>query len=381
MLFKDLPRDALIRPLTRNEVVGMLLRLTIFGAATYYSIKWVVEAMDPTTKQKNQAKKRAEQLMKRIGVEGVKLTEYEMNIASHLVDPQTMKVTWRDIAGLDEVINELQDTVILPIQKRHLLSGSKLFQPPKGVLLFGPPGCGKTMIAKATAKASGCKFINLQASTLTDMWYGESQKLTAAVFSLAVKLQPCIIFIDEIESFLRNRSSQDHEATAMMKAQFMSLWDGLDTSTTTQVMVMGATNRPQDLDPAILRRMPAMFHVGLPNTRQRQDILRLILAGENMSNAINLKEIAEKTKGYSGSDLRELCRDAAMYRVRDFVRKEQMRQIAQQLQGGLEEEIAVEEERLRPITQLDLLFGLDKMKESKKASAFMLPVVPEVALD
>ncbi|XP_036955207.1 ATPase family AAA domain-containing protein 1-A isoform X1 [Acanthopagrus latus] len=381
MLFKDLPREALMRPLSRNEVVGMLLRLTIFGAATYYSIKWVVDAMDPTAKQKSQAKKRAEQLMKRIGVEGVKLTEYEMNIASHLVDPQTMKVSWRDIAGLDEVINELQDTVILPFQKRHLLAGSKLFQPPKGVLLFGPPGCGKTMIAKATAKASGCKFINLQASTLTDMWYGESQKLTAAVFSLAVKIQPCIIFIDEIESFLRNRSSLDHEATAMMKAQFMSLWDGIDTSSTTQVMVMGATNRPQDVDPAILRRMPTTFHVGLPNTRQRQDILRLILAGENLSNAINLKEIAEKTDGYSGSDLRELCRDAAMYRVRDYVRKEQMRQIAQQLQDCQEEEKPVDEERLRPVTQLDLLFGLDKMKESKRATAFMLPSVAEVPLD
>ncbi|XP_070761003.1 outer mitochondrial transmembrane helix translocase isoform X1 [Enoplosus armatus] len=383
MLLKDLPREALMRPLSRNEVVGMLLRLTIFGAATYYSIKWVVEAMDPTSKQKSQAKKRAEQLMKRIGVEGVKLTEYEMNIASHLVDPQTMKVSWRDIAGLDEVINELQDTVILPFQKRHLLAGSKLFQPPKGVLLFGPPGCGKTMIAKATAKASGCKFINLQASTLTDMWYGESQKLTAAVFSLAVKIQPCIIFIDEMESFLRNRSSLDHEATAMMKAQFMSLWDGLDTSSTTQVMVMGATNRPQDVDPAILRRMPATFHVGLPSTRQRQDILRLILAGENLSNAINLKEISEKTEGYSGSDLRELCRDAAMYRVRDYVRKEQMRQIAQQLQDCQEEEEEkpVDEERLRPVTQLDLLFGLDKMKESKRATASMLPSVSEVPLD
>lgn len=381
MLLKDLPREALLRPLSRNEVVGMLLRLTIFGAATYYSIKWVVDAMDPTSKQKSQAKKRAEQLMKRIGVEGVKLTEYEMNIASHLVDPQTMKVSWRDIAGLDEVINELQDTVILPFQKRHLLAGSKLFQPPKGVLLFGPPGCGKTMIAKATAKASGCKFINLQASTLTDMWYGESQKLTAAVFSLAVKIQPCIIFIDEIESFLRNRSSLDHEATAMMKAQFMSLWDGLDTSSTTQVMVMGATNRPQDVDPAILRRMPTTFHVGLPNTRQRQDILRLILAGENLSNAINLKEIAEKTESYSGSDLRELCRDAAMYRVRDYVRKEQMRQIAQQLQDCQEEEKPVDEERLRPVTQLDLLFGLDKMKESKWATASMLPIVSEVPLD
>ncbi|KAM7416398.1 hypothetical protein PAMA_018455 [Pampus argenteus] len=381
MLLKALPREALMRPLSRNEVVGMLLRLTIFGAATYYSIKWVVEAMDPTSKQKNQAKKRAEQLMKRIGVEGVKLTEYEMNIASHLVDPQTMKVSWKDIAGLDEVINELQDTVILPFQKRHLLAGSKLFQPPKGVLLFGPPGCGKTMIAKATAKASGCKFINLQASTLTDMWYGESQKLTAAVFSLAIKIQPCIIFIDEMESFLRNRSSLDHEATAMMKAQFMSLWDGLDTSSTTQVMVMGATNRPQDVDPAILRRMPATFHVGLPNTRQRQDILKLILAGENLSNAINLKEIAEKTDSYSGSDLRELCRDAAMYRVRDYVRKEQMRQIAQQLQDCQEEEKPLHEERLRPVTQLDLLFGLDKMKESKRATASMLPSVSDVPLD
>uniref|UniRef100_A0A8C4Z656 Outer mitochondrial transmembrane helix translocase n=1 Tax=Gadus morhua TaxID=8049 RepID=A0A8C4Z656_GADMO len=371
MLLKDLPREALLRPLTRNEVFGMLLRLTIFGAATYYSIKWVMEAMDPTQKQKNLAKKKAELLMKRIGVEGVKLTEYEMNIASLLVDPRSIKVTWRDVAGLDEVIYELQDTVILPFQKRHLLAGSKLFQPPKGVLLFGPPGCGKTLIAKATAKASGCQFINLQPSTLTDKWYGESQKLTAAVFSLAVKIQPCIIFIDEIDSFLRNRSSLDHEATAMMKAQFMSLWDGLDTAATSQVMVMGATNRPQDVDPAILRRMPTTFHVGLPvrfNTQERQEILKLILAGENLSNAINLKEVAEKTDGFSGSDLRELCRDAAMYRVRDYVRKEQMRQIAQQIRRVL-------------MQRLDLLFGLDKMRESKQATTIMGSGIADVPLD
>ncbi|XP_072521374.1 outer mitochondrial transmembrane helix translocase [Salminus brasiliensis] len=366
-MLTDIPRDALLRPLTRNEVVGMLVRLTIFGAATYYSIKWVVEALDPTQKQKSQAKKRAELLMKQIGVEGVSLNEYEMNIATHLVVPRSMKVTWRDVAGLDDIITEMQDTVILPFQKRHLFRGSKLFQPPRGVLLYGPPGCGKTLIAKATAKASGCQFINLQASTLTDKWYGESQKLTAAVFSLAVKLQPCIIFIDEIDSFLRNRSSLDHEATAMMKAQFMSLWDGLETGASTQVMVMGATNRPQDVDVAILRRMPTAFHVGLPNAAQRQEILRLILSGENLSNAINLKEIAEKTEGYSGSDLRELCRDAAMYRVRDYVRKQQMRQIAQQFQLDEEEEL-VDGARLRPVTQLDLLFGLDKMKESKQAT-------------
>lgn len=368
-MLRDIPRDALLRPLTRNEVVGMLVRLTIFGAATYYSIKWVVEAMDPTQKQKSQAKKRAERLMKQIGVdEGVSLTEYEMNIATHLIDPRSIKVTWRDVAGLDEVITDLQDTVILPFQKSYLFRGSKLFQPPKGVLLYGPPGCGKTLIAKATAKASGCRFINLQASTLTDKWYGESQKLTAAVFSLAVKIQPCIIFIDEMDSFLRNRSSLDHEATAMMKAQFMSLWDGLETETSSQVMVMGATNRPQDVDPAILRRMPTSFHVGLPNAAQREEILKLILSGEKLSNAINLKEIAGQTDGYSGSDLKELCRDAAMYRVRDYVRKQQMKQIVQKFQLDEEEE-RMECTQLRPVTQLDLLFGLDKMKESKQATA------------
>lgn len=94
-MLMDFPRHALLRPLTRNEVVGMLVRLTIFGAATYYSIRWVVEALDPTQRQKSNAKKRAEQMMRRIGVEGVSLNEYEMNIAAHLVDPHSMKVKSR----------------------------------------------------------------------------------------------------------------------------------------------------------------------------------------------------------------------------------------------------------------------------------------------
>ncbi|XP_062874339.1 outer mitochondrial transmembrane helix translocase isoform X2 [Trichomycterus rosablanca] len=369
-MLSNVPRDVLLRPLSRNEVVGMLVRLTIFGAATYYSIRWVVEALDPTERQKSEAKKRAERILKRIGVDGVSLNEYEMNIAIHLVNPRSMKVTWRDVAGLDDIISELQESVILPFQKRHLFHGSKLLQPPRGVLLYGPPGCGKTLIAKATARASGCHFINLQPSTLTDKWYGESQKLTAAVFSLAVKLQPCIIFIDEIDSFLRSRSSLDHEATAMMKAQFMSLWDGLETGQNTQVMVMGATNRPQDLDAAILRRMPATFYVGLPKASQREDILHLILSEENLSDGVNLREISEQTDGFSGSDLREVCRDAALYRVRDYVRKQQMKQITHTLQlQPADQQEQDEGVCMRPITQLDLLFGLDKMKESKQATA------------
>ncbi|KAM4856961.1 outer mitochondrial transmembrane helix translocase-like [Urocitellus parryii] len=299
--------EAFSRPLSRNEVVGLIFRLTIFGAVTYFTIKWMVDAIDPTRKQKVEAQKQAEKLMKQIGVKNVKLSEYEMSIAAHLVDPLNMHVTWSDIAGLDDVITDLKDTVILPIKKKHLFENSRLLQPPKGVLLYGPPGCGKILIAKATAKEAGCRFINLQPSTLTDKWYGESQKLAAAVFSLAIKLQPSIIFIDEIDSFLRNRSSSDHEATAMMKAQFMSLWDGLDTDHSCQVIVMGATNRPQDLDSAIMRRMPTRFHINQPALKQREAILKLILKNENVDRHVDLLEVAQETDGFSGSDLKEMC--------------------------------------------------------------------------
>ncbi|XP_018082799.1 outer mitochondrial transmembrane helix translocase isoform X1 [Xenopus laevis] len=351
--FKMVHGEAFSRPLSRNEVVGLIFRLTIFGAVTYFTIKWMVDAIDPTRKQKMEAQKQAEKLMRQIGVKNVKLTEYEMSIAAHLVDPLSMLVTWSDIAGLDDVITDLKDTVILPIRKRYLFENSRLLQPPKGVLLYGPPGCGKTMIAKATAKEAGCRFINLQPSTLTDKWYGESQKLAAAVFSLAVKLQPSIIFIDEIDSFLRNRSSSDHEATAMMKAQFMSLWDGLDTEFNCQVIVMGATNRPQDLDTAIMRRMPTRFHVNQPSMRQREAILDLILRNERVDSHVDLQEIASSSDGFSGSDLKEMCRDAALLCVRDSV-------------IGYAEDSPCEE--IRPIHQKDLLKAIDKMKKSKSAT-------------
>ena len=125
----------------------------------------------------------------------VKLTEYEMSIASQLVDPGDISVKFEDVAGQGELVKELRLAVIVPLQKRHLFTGSDLMTAPKGVLLHGPPGCGKTMLAKATAREAGARFINLDISSLTDKWYGESQKLAGAVFTLAKKIQPCIIFI------------------------------------------------------------------------------------------------------------------------------------------------------------------------------------------
>ncbi|BES92242.1 Holliday junction DNA helicase ruvB N-terminus [Nesidiocoris tenuis] len=299
-----------------------------------------------------------------------------MMIASHLVDPAEISVNWASIGGLSHIINEIKETVILPIKRRDLFTDSHLTQPPKGVLLHGPPGCGKTMIAKATAKEAGCRFINLDVSILTDKWYGESQKLASAVFTLAMKIQPCIVFIDEIDSFLRNRNIQDHEATAMMKAQFMTLWDGLGTDTNCTVIVMGATNRPHDLDQAILRRMPASFHVPLPNLTQRKDILKLIMDGEPLDRAVNLDILAGKAEGMSGSDLKEMCRNASMYRVRDFMKSEnayeakKAQEKSNQASSSKSSSVDTEEmedfhEALRPITQEDLMRSLDKMRDTK----------------
>ncbi|XP_001866728.2 ATPase family AAA domain-containing protein 1-B [Culex quinquefasciatus] len=312
--------------ITRNEVVQFVLRISLVSIVTYYSAKWLMKNLDPTNKSKKKAIEKAEDILRKLGPNikrqaVTNLNDYELVIASHLVVPENISVSWDSIAGLDHVCQEIKESLVFPVCHRDMFSGSALYQAPKGVLLYGPPGCGKTLIAKATAKEAGMRFINLDVAMLTDKWYGESQKLASAVFSLAVKIQPCIIFIDEIDSFLRARNSSDHEATAMMKTQFMMLWDGLNTESDSTVIVMGATNRPQDLDKAILRRMPAQFHIGLPSEDQRLKILQLILRQEKLSRDVEYAQLARMTNGYSGSDLREMCRNASVYRIRKVMRE------------------------------------------------------------
>jgi len=169
--------------------------------------------LDPTSGDKLSAIAKAEYIMKELGVSNIELNEYELCIASNLVLPKNIDCSWEDIGGLEHIIEDLKQTVIYPLKNFNTINTgiqnslatanaigkrSKLIQAPKGVLLFGPPGNAKTMIAKAMAKESGARFINLQVSSLFDKWFGESQKRTEAIFSLAEKVQPVIIFIDEI---------------------------------------------------------------------------------------------------------------------------------------------------------------------------------------
>ena len=182
------------------------------------------------------------------------------------------------------------------------------------------------MLAKALAHESGASFINLHISTLTEKWYGDSNKLVNAVFSLARKLQPSIVFIDEIDAVLGTRRSGEHEASGMVKAEFMTHWDGLTSANTAgepeRILILGATNRIQDIDEAILRRMPKKFPVSLPTAPQRLRILGLILKDTKVDKAhFDLEYLVRVMAGMSGSDIKESCRDAAMVPVREFIRQ------------------------------------------------------------
>lgn len=155
-------------------------------------------------------------------VEDLALNEYENLIALEMVAPEDIPVGFDDIGGLENIIEEVKEAVIYPLTMPHIYSrGSSLLSAPSGVLLFGPPGCGKTMLAKAVAHESGASFINLHISTMTEKWYGDSNKIVRAVFSLARKMQPAIIFIDEIDAVLGTRRSGEHEASGMVKAEYV----------------------------------------------------------------------------------------------------------------------------------------------------------------
>lgn len=244
----------------------------------FYTVKWMLGRFDPARGLREDQNKKSAAALKRMGT-NLALTSHEQIIASEIIWPDDIPVGFADIGGLEHIIDSLKETVIYPLVYPELFeSVSGLLGPPKGVLLYGPPGCGKTMLAKALARESQATFINLHVSTLTEKWFGESQKLVNALFSLASKLQPCIIFIDEIDAFLRERKSHDNEATSMMKAEFMTLWDGLQSAKSSRVVILGATNRPSDIDKAILRRMPKRFAIELPSTEQRKKVLQLVLS-------------------------------------------------------------------------------------------------------
>lgn len=249
--------------------------------------------------------------------------EFEKRLLADVIPPNDIGVTFDDIGALENVKETLKELVMLPLQRPELFCKGQLTKPCKGILLFGPPGTGKTMLAKAVATEAGANFINISMSSITSKWFGEGEKYVKAVFSLASKIAPSVVFVDEVDSMLGRRENPgEHEAMRKMKNEFMVNWDGLRTKDKERVLVLAATNRPFDLDEAVIRRLPRRLMVNLPDASNRAKILRVILAKEELARDLDLDVVASMTEGYSGSDLKNLCVTAAHRPIREILEKE-----------------------------------------------------------
>ncbi|XP_047085452.1 outer mitochondrial transmembrane helix translocase-like isoform X2 [Lolium rigidum] len=308
--------------------------------------------LDPNRESSKKALQHKKEIAKRLGRPLISTTPYEDVIACDVINPDEIDVVFDSVGGLDEVKQALYELVILPLRRPELFAYGKLLSPQKGVLLYGPPGTGKTMLAKAIAKESGAVFINIRISNLMSKWFGDAQKLVSAVFSLAHKLQPAIIFIDEVDSFLGQRRTTDHEAMTNMKTEFMSLWDGFTTDQNARVMVLAATNRPSELDEAILRRFTQIFEIGVPVRSERSKILQVVLKGENVESNIDYDYIASMCDGFTGSDILELCKQAAFYPIREILSSEKD---------------GIRPDSPRPLKQSDLEKALSTSRKGKKS--------------
>ncbi|KAM0902472.1 hypothetical protein ACQ4PT_019291 [Festuca glaucescens] len=287
--------------------------------------------------------------------------EFEKRIRPEVIPANEIGVSFEDIGALDDIKESLQELVMLPLRRPDLFKGG-LLKPCRGILLFGPPGTGKTMLAKAIANEAQASFINVSMSTITSKWFGEDEKNVRALFTLAAKVSPTIIFVDEVDSMLgqRNRAGE-HEAMRKIKNEFMTHWDGLLSRSDQKILVLAATNRPFDLDEAIIRRFERRIMVGLPSAQNREMIMRNLLSKEKVDQGLDFKEIATMTEGYSGSDLKNLCTTAAYRPVRELIQKERKKELEKKKleQGGtpLDPSKIKEKEKeivLRPLNMKDL---------------------------
>lgn len=230
-------------------------------------------------------------------------------------------MTQPEHAGLEHAKKCVTEMVIWPLLRPDIFKGCR--SPGKGLLLFGPPGTGKTMIGKAIAGEAKATFFYISASSLTSKWIGEGEKLVRALFGVASCRQPAVIFVDEIDSLLSQRKSDgEHESSRRLKTQFLIEMEGFDSGSE-QILLIGATNRPQELDEAARRRLTKRLYIPLPSSEARAWIIQNLLQKDGLFTLSedDMNIICKLTEGYSGSDMKNLVKDATMGPLREALKR------------------------------------------------------------
>ncbi|KAK2179300.1 hypothetical protein NP493_497g02009 [Ridgeia piscesae] len=310
------------------------------------------------SKNKEKAKKELEEgENKRFDPSG-----YDKDLVENLerdIVQRNPNVHWGDIADLSEAKRLLQEAVVLPLVVPDFFKGIR--RPWKGVLLVGPPGTGKTYLAKAVATECGTTFFNVSSSSLSSKYHGESEKLVRLLFEMARFYAPSTIFVDEIDSICSRRGgSSEHEASRRVKSELLIQMDGVtgatgqDDDPTKIVMVLAATNFPWDIDEALRRRLEKRIYIPLPGAEGRKMLLEINLKDVDLAADVNLEQIAGRLNGYSGADITNVCRDAAMMSMR------------RRIQGLTPDQIrAIPKEELElPTTMEDFEMAIKKVSKS-----------------
>ncbi|KAK7271116.1 hypothetical protein RJT34_26753 [Clitoria ternatea] len=283
-----------------------------------------------------------------------KLRNLEPRLIEHVsneIMDRDPNVRWDDIAGLEHAKKCVTEMVIWPLLRPDIFKGCR--SPGRGLLLFGPPGTGKTMIGKAIAGEAKATFFYISASSLTSKWIGEGEKLVRALFGVAGCRQPAVIFVDEIDSLLSQRKADgEHESSRRLKTQFLIEMEGFDNGSE-QILLIGATNRPQELDEAARRRLTKRLYIPLPSSEARAWIVRNLLEKDGLFklSTEEMDIICNLTDGYSGSDMKNLVKDASMGPLREALRQ------------GIEI-TTLKKEDMRPVTLQDFENALQEVRPS-----------------
>jgi len=255
------------------------------------------------------------------------VTQEDFDYAMKMVEPSAMRevmietpnVRWEDIGDLEQAKKELKEAVEWPLLYPDSFKNIGI-NPPRGILLYGPPGCGKTLLAKAVAHESNANFILVNGPEILSKWYGESEKKLREIFQKAKQVAPCIIFFDEIDALAPSRGGTMHEVTERIVSQLLTLMSGLEELR--NVFVLAATNRPDIIDPALLRpgRFDRHILIPSPDAKARLNILKIHTKHMPLAKNVDLEAITKKTNGFSGADLEELCREAGMNALRKDIK-------------------------------------------------------------